>query len=127
VSIWALLVTAGAFTVLLGLVVDGGHVIDARLQAARVAAQAARVGADQLSPGSVRSGHDAVNAEAAAAQARRYLTDAGQHGTVHVDTDRVTVTVTGSSPAHILSSVGIDAFPINESATAEGITEAELP
>jgi hypothetical protein len=127
VSIWALLVTAGAFTVLLGLVVDGGHVIDARLEASRVAAQAARLGADQLSAGSVRSGHDAVNGEAAVARARHYLADAGQHGTVHVDADRVTVTVTGSSPAHILSSVGIHAFPIHESATAEGITEAELP
>jgi Flp pilus assembly protein TadG len=127
VSIWALLVTAGAFTVLLGLIVDGGHVIDARLEASRVAAQAARLGADQLSAGSVRSGHDAVNAEAAATQARRYLAGAGEHGTVHVDADRVTVTVVGSSPAHILSAFGIDAFPVHESATAQGITDAELP
>ena len=48
-SIWALLLTAGAFTLLLGLIVDGGRVIDARLASSRTAAQAARVGADALS------------------------------------------------------------------------------
>ncbi len=123
VSIWALLLTSGAFTLLLGLIVDGGHLIDARLEASRVAAQAARLGADQLSAGSVRAGGDAVNAEAAAAQVRRYLADAGQHGTVRVHDDRVTVTVTGNSQARILTLVGIDRFPIEESETAQGITE----
>jgi len=121
-SVWALLVTAGAFTVLLGLVVDGGHVIDARLEAARVAAQAARVGADQLSASSVRSGGDAVNAQAAAERARQYLQQAGQQGTVHVSGDTVTVTVSGSSPAGILTVIGIRAFPIDEAQTARGIT-----
>ena len=126
-SIWALLLTAGAFTVLLGLVVDGGHVIDARLEASRVAAQAARLGADQLSAGSVRSGGDAVNAEAAATRVRQYLSAAGQSGTVAVNADRVTVTVTGTSPARILSVIGIDGFPIRESRTAQGITGEDNP
>jgi hypothetical protein len=127
VSIWALLVTSAAFTVLLGLVVDGGHLIDARLEASRVAAQAARLGADQLSAGSVRAGGDAVNAEAAAAQAHRYLAAAGHQGTVRAYEDRVTVTIAGRSPARILSVVGIEAFPIRESETAQGITEEEVP
>ena len=126
-SIWALLLTAGAFTVLLGLVVDGGHVIDARLEASRVAAQAARLGADQLSAGSVRSGGDAVNAESAATRVRQYLSAAGQRGTVVVNADRVTVTVTGTSPARILSVIGIDGFPIRESRTAQGITGEDNP
>jgi len=126
VSIWALLLTSGAFTVLLGLVVDGGHLIATRLEASRVAAQAARLGADQLSAGSVRAGGAAVNAEAAAVQVRRYLVDAGEQGTVHVHGDRVTVTVTGISPVRILSVLGVDAFPIQESKTARGITGEEI-
>ena len=127
VSIWALLLTSGAFTLLLGLIVDGGHLIDARLEASRVAAQAARLGADQLSAGSVREGGDAVNGEIAAAEARRYLAAADHRGTVGIQGDRVTVTVTGTSPARILSVIGIDSFPVEESETAQGVTEAEVP
>ena len=124
---WALLLTSGAFTVLLGLVVDGGHVIDARLEASRVAAQAARLGADQLSAGSVRAGGDAVNTQAAAERVREYLAASGQRGSVQVAGDRVTVTVTGTSPARILSVLGIDGFPVSESQTAQGITGEERP
>ena len=127
VSIWTLLLTSGAFTLLLGLTFDGGHLIDARLEAARVASQAARLGADQLSASSVRDGGDAVNSEAAAVEARRYLAAAGHQGTVGIHGDRVTVTVTGSSPARILNVIGIDSFPVKESVTAVGITEAEVP
>jgi hypothetical protein len=39
----------------------------------------------------------------------------------------VTVTIADSSPARILSLVGIEAFPIRESETAQGITEEEIP
>lgn len=126
-SIWALLLTSGAFTLLLGLVVDGGHLINARLEAARVAAQAARVGADQLSAASVRSGADAVDQEGAAAAVRRYLTATDHHGTFSVAGDRVTVTVSGRSPARILRVIGIESFPVRESETAQGITGPEVP
>ena len=127
VSIWALLITSGGFAVLLGLVVDGGQLIDARLEASRVAAQAARVGADQLSGSSVRSGSAVVSAQAAVVRVNSYLADAGQSGSVKVTGDRVTVTITGSSPASILSIIGIDSFPIEESATAQGITGQGSP
>ena len=126
-SIWAILVIAGAFTVLLGLVVDGGRVIDARIAASRAAAQAARVGADSLSSASVRDGHDAINVEAAKSQAQNYLHDAGMTGTVSVSGDIVTVTVTGSSETQILGVIGIASFPIEESESAQAITEEDLP
>lgn len=126
-SIWAILVIAGAFTVLLGLVVDGGRVIDARIAASRAAAQAARVGADSLSSASVRDGHDAINVEAAKSQAQNYLHDAGMTGTVSVSGDIVTVTVTGSSETQILGVIGIASFPIEESESAQAITEGDLP
>ena len=126
-SIWAILVIAGAFTVLLGLVVDGGRVIDARIAASRAAGQAARVGADSLSSASVRDGHDAISVEAAKARAQSYLHDAGMTGTVSVSGDTVTVTVTGASETQILGVIGIASFPIEESESAQAVTEEDLP
>lgn len=126
-SIWAILIIAGAFTVLLGLVVDGGQVIDARVAASRAAAQAARAGADALSSASVRNGHDAIDVETARARAQTYLRDAGMHGTVSVAGDTVTVTVTGRSNTRILGVIGITSFPIDETESARAITEEDSP
>ena len=126
-SVWAMLVITGAFTVLLGLVVDGGRLLDARTASSRAAAQAARVGADALSSASVRDGHDAINVEAAKARAQNYLHDAGMSGTVTVSGRTVSVTVTGKSTTQILGVIGIDSFPISETETARGITEEDLP
>jgi len=113
--------------VLLGLVVDGGRVIDARLDSSRTAAQAARAAADALSQASVRTGHDAISTGAAADRAGAYLREAGMTGTVRVEGNSVTVTVTGQSNTEILGIIGIDSFPIRESETARAITEEDTP
>jgi hypothetical protein len=126
-SIWAMLLTAGAFTVLLGLVVDGGRVIDARLESSRTAAQAARVAADTLSESSVRSARDGVATAAAVDRAQSYLAEAQMTGTVRVEGNTVSVTVTGSSDTEILGVIGIESFPIRETQTARAITEEDLP
>jgi Flp pilus assembly protein TadG len=126
-SIWAILVIAGAFTVLLGLVVDGGRVIDERVAASRAAAQAARAGADALSAASVRNGRDAVDAEAARARAQSYLRDAGMDGTVSVAGDTVTVRITAESENQILGVIGVTSFPIDETESARAITEEDSP
>ena len=126
-SIWAILVIAGAFTVLLGLVVDGGRVIDARIAASRAAAQSARVGADALSSASVRNGNNAIDVDAAKARAQKYLHDAGMTGTVSITGQTVSVTVTGSSETQILGVIGITSFPIEETETAQAITEEDVP
>lgn len=126
-SIWTLMLTAGAFTVLLGLIVDGGRVIDARLDSSRTAAQAARVAADALSQASVRNGRDDVAVNAAVDRAQSYLKAAGMTGTVDVAGNTVTVTVTGRSETEILGLIGIDSFPINEMQTARAITQDGPP
>jgi hypothetical protein len=126
-SIWAILVIAGAFTVLLGLVVDGGRVIDERVAASRAAAQAARAGADALSAASVRNGSDAVDAETARARAQSYLRDAGMDGTVSVAGDTVTVRITAESENQILGVIGVTSFPIDETESARAITEEDSP
>ena len=127
VTVWAILVTAGAFTVLLGLVLDGGRVVDARLDASRTAAQAARSAADALSQASVRSGHDKVAAGAANQRAQSYLHDARATGTVRVHGNTVTVTVSGRSSTLILGVIGVDSFAIRETQTARAITEEDRP
>lgn len=126
-SVWAILVIAGAFTVLLGLVVDGGRVIDAHEAASRAAAQAARAGADALSGASVRDGGAAVDPEAACARAEAYLHDAGLAGTVTVSGETVTVTVTGRSTTQILDAIGINSFPITETEAATAISQEAAP
>lgn len=126
-SIWAVLVTAGAFTLLLGLVVDGGRVIDARLDSTRTAAQAARTGADALSEASVRNGKDEIAVGAAISRAENYLRDAGMTGSARVVGDTVSVTVTGQSNTVILSVIGIRSFPIEETQRAEAINEGDQP
>lgn len=126
-AVWALLLTAGAFTGLFGLVVDGGRVIETRLESARTAAQAARLAADALSQASVRSGGNAVAADTATERARSYLNDAGMTGTVDVVGNTVTVTVTGTSDTEILGVIGIDSFPIHEEQSARAITGEDPP
>ena len=126
-SVWALLVTGTAFTLLLGLVVDGGSVIDARLESSRAAAQAARLGADALSESSLRSGRDQVDAAAATSQANSYLATVGLHGRTQVRGHTVTVTVRGRTPTQILAVVGIGSFPILETRTARAVTEQGTP
>lgn len=126
-SAWALIVMATAFTALLGLVVDGGNVIDARLNASRAAAQAARVGADALSQASLRNGHDSVDTAIATARARSYLHAAGMNGTTTVQGQTVSVTVRDRAKTQILGVLGISSFPVQETQTAVAITEAGAP
>lgn len=112
---------------LLGLVVDGGRVIDARVNASHAAAQAARAGADALSGSSVRNGSAAIDPAAALTRAKSYLHNAGLNGTVHITGDTVTVTVTDTSTTQILGVIGIKSFPVNETRTATAITQGVGP
>jgi hypothetical protein len=119
-AVWTLLSASGVFLLLLGLVYDGGSVIDARLEAKRAAEQAARAGADELR--GARSGNESVDAEAAAARARDILRRAGWSGTVRISGAEVRVTVIGSEPTTFLSAVGIKSFRVDETGAATAIT-----
>ena len=119
-AVWTLLSAAGIFVLLLGLVYDGGSVIDARLEAKRAAEQAARAGADELR--GARSGNESVDAEAAAARARDILDRAGWSGTVRIEGAVVRVTVAGSEPTVFLSALGLKTLPVNETGAATAIT-----
>ena len=126
-AVWTLLLAAGAFTLLLGFVVDGGAAIDARLEAKRAAEQAARAGADALSAPGVRSGTSAIDPEGAAVRAHRILQQAGWRGTVAVEGETVRVTANGSEPTLFLSVIGIGSFAVHETGSATGITQPGPP
>ncbi|MFD6099393.1 TadE/TadG family type IV pilus assembly protein [Nocardiopsis flavescens] len=87
-------VMAMAFIVCLGLVYEGGELLQARRQTATLAQEAARVGAQQLDWNTYREGADEVPLDpaAAVAAAQSFLSSAGATGTVSVSGNSVTVT-----------------------------------
>jgi Flp pilus assembly protein TadG len=105
-----------------GLVVDGGNGIAARQRAADLAQQAARAGADALSPASLHTGTpDQLTASPAAATtaAENVLAAGGVAGDVSVHGNSVTVHVTVHQKTAILSAVGLN--QISGSATSTAI------
>lgn len=87
-------ILALAFLFCLGLVHEGGELLQVRRQSATLAQEAARVGAQQLDWETYREGADEVPLDAAAATsaAQAFLGSAGADGTVSVSGDTVTVT-----------------------------------
>lgn len=116
-----LVIMTVALFALAGLVLDGGAALTAHGQAADVAQQAARAGADALDVASLRSRTPAgltANPAAARAAAQAVLTAAGVQGEVTVSGSQVTVSAQASRPAAILSIVGIDEVGGKATATA---------
>ena len=106
-----------------GLVIDGGYALAQRRSAINHAEQAARVAADQLSEPGLRNGIVRVDANRARAAAQDYLRAAGAHGSVEVNLDTVTVTVTDTYRPTLLSIVGVNEIPVSASATASSLDE----
>jgi len=83
-----------AFLLFAGLIVDGGRVLHANAHASDLAGKAARVGAQEIDPGSIRAGGAPRLDEAAAeAAASDYLDTHRLTGHVVASGERVTVTV----------------------------------
>lgn len=104
-----------------GLVVDGTGQLRAGQQATGIAQQAARAGADALSPATLRRSGPSelvVNPAAARAAAQQVLAAGGVSGQVSVAGDTVTVTAEVSHPTAILSAVGVDTVSGHAAATA---------
>jgi len=92
VSLLLAVLFAGA-VLLAGLLVDTGRVLYANADASDLAGKAARVGAQQITPASLRAGEPALDPNAATLAAGAYLDRHGVGGTVVVVADTVTVTV----------------------------------
>lgn len=112
-------VIIAALVVMAGLVLDGGLALDARIKAVDTAQEAARAGAQALNIAGFRTtGRAVLNPAAATAAADAYLAAAGDTGTVAVNGQVVTVTVTHSQHTEILSIVGIETMTATGTASA---------
>jgi hypothetical protein len=120
-ALWLALTMVGLLA-FAGLVLDGGVALAARGQAADVAQEAARAGADALTPSTVFSGGGAgdLGAQEATANvaAHNVLAAAGVTGDVVVTAKSVTVTAHASKHTEILSAIGINEVSGTASSTA---------
>lgn len=124
VMFWVIPIMVGLIA-MAGLIVDGGNAIAARERAEDVAQQAARAGADALSPVAL---HDAnpgdltADPTAARAAAQRVLDAAGiTHPNVVISGDSVTVSVTVHEKTQVLSAFGLDDVSGSASSTATAL------
>lgn len=120
VALFMALIVVGLL-VMAGLVIDGGAAIAARARAADLAEQAARAGADALSPASLRGPSPAslaIDPAAARSAAARVLALADATGEVQINGLDVTVTAHVPRRAMILSAVGLTDLTGTAAATA---------
>ncbi|MGD0874014.1 MAG: hypothetical protein ABSA14_03360 [Acidimicrobiales bacterium] len=108
-----------AMLAVLALVVDGGRALSARQTALGEAAQAARVGAAQLSVASIHAGLTTFEVASAIAAAEQYMAASGHPGFATVSGTSVVATVrTYGLTTPLLALVGIDDIPVSASAAA---------
>ena len=124
-AVWTLIITTTAFVALVGLVGGGGELVNEQVNARRVAEQAARAGADELSEASARSGGDNIDTGAAIVRANQILKAAGWSGTVRVQGSRVIVTATGTRTPTFLPLLGVTTVYIHETGTADAISSPD--
>ena len=125
VSLYLVAVIVGLLA-MAGLVVDGGNAIDAREHAADLAQQAARAGADALSPASLHTADPtglAPDPAAARSAADTVLAGSGVTATVTVTAGTVTVRVTVHARTQILSAFGLSQISGTATATASSTLE----
>lgn len=120
VTVWTIFAASGIFLLLLGLVYDGGTVVNDRIAAHRAAEQAARAAADQIT--GLRSGTETIDLPAATRAAAQVLAASHWTGDVAINGLDVTVTVRGRTPTVFLGAVGLDAFAVEERGTATAVT-----
>lgn len=120
-----LTVLALALLVSVGLVVDGGAKIRAVQLATRVAAEAARAGAQEVNVGVVQTGGQiTIDPHRARLAAQALLADAGVSGTVSATPTSVAVTASSTRPTVFLGMLGIGSVTGTGSAQA-GLTIEE--
>ena len=111
-----------ALLLMAGLVLDGGLALAAKVQAIDDAQAAARAGAQAIDIPTYRaSGQITLDPAQAIADAQHYLAAAGQVGTVSVNGEQVTVTVTVIQATQILSLAGVS--HLTETATGTATAE----
>ncbi len=118
-----------AFLALAGLVLDGGLALAAKRRAVNEAHAAARAGAAAVSSGALRTqGTFTLDPERAHQVATDYLAFTGHQGTVAVEGDTVSVTVSWRQPVALLGIVGVRSVAVTGRGRARivhGVAEEE--
>ncbi len=113
-----------ALMVMGGLVFDGGTIIAGHREADAQAEGAARAAAEQVSIPALRSGQTDLDSSRATTAAETYLRQYDHVGTVVVDGDSVTVTVSYQVDMQVLDLVGIRSKTVSATATATAVEGA---
>lgn len=118
VSTWMALASL-AMVLIVGIAVDLSGQVLAKQRAADLAAQAARVGGNQLEVSPAMRGRPVtVDPQRARAAAKAYIANAGATGTVTVTTTQITVTVHDTYQPLFLSAAGLGTQQVTGEATA---------
>ena len=111
-----------ALFALLGLLAEGGTVLDARIEAVTEAEQAARAGAAVLSPATLHSGGLLDRNDGPVTAAEAVMASYGHPGVATVTGSVVRVTVRPFSvPTPLLALVGISTMTVGATATARPV------
>ncbi|WP_166850881.1 pilus assembly protein [Isoptericola sp. BMS4] len=117
-SAWAA-VTTFAMLLFVGIGVDFGGQLHAIQNTRAVAAEAARIGGQQLNaPVAIRGQGTEASPAAARAAAAAYIEGAGLTGSTAIVEGRIVVDTSATYQTKILSLVGIDSLPASGHATA---------
>lgn len=119
ITLW-MVTSSFVMMMLVGLAVDLGGQVHAQQRARNVAAQAARVGGQEVqAPPAVQGQYVAISASAARAASEQYLTASGVSGTVTVSGgNTITVNVTDTYQPRFLTFIGITHLDVTGTATA---------
>jgi hypothetical protein len=108
-----------ALLLMAGLVLDGGLALAAKVDAIDEAQAAARAGAQAVDVPTYRStGQVTLDPAEAVADSEAYLAATGRTGTVSVEGEQVTVTVTIAQPTQVLSLVGVGHITVTGTGSA---------
>jgi Flp pilus assembly protein TadG len=119
ITLW-MVTSSFVMMMLVGLAVDLGGQVHAQQRARNVAAQAARVGGQEVqAPPAVQGQYVAISTSAARAASEQYLTASGVIGTVTVSGgNTITVNVTDTYQPRFLTFIGITHLDVTGTATA---------
>lgn len=119
VTVWL----AGASVLMIsviGIGVDLGGQLHAKAHALTVATQAARTGAEQITPEAMLGARPKLDTGHARTAALEYLRSAGLDGSVTIDRGvRVTVTAVDTYQPIFLGTIGVGTISVHATSTAE--------
>ena len=113
VTIWSVVIVVACMA-MVGLVLDGGVILRARSSAFDIAAESARVGAQELDQAALADGRVVLNQAAAQDRINAYLSTHEVTGQITLTDQTVTVTVNKTVTLQVLKPVTVD---VNQTAT----------